>query len=307
MNSTASAYGETLATTQANILQRYFNVAASVFYVYDFLITFDHEATVWTSRFKGMKTMFLFNRYMALIATILESFFSIHTLSSPAWCHASMMRLFLAVLLAGNTELVLLKRIWAIYCSAKHIVIATTLLYAVCICTMMGLVIGVIVLDTTDAQSLLISLGCPAGPALSLQLMVGTWIPMMIFDFVLAALALNKAISHRREVVHKEWPAVRLLNCLARDSVFYFLINFSVYFFATLQYKYGSLQTMELASALCLVIPPVSVTRLFVSMHNAVHGDEDEHNMVAISFSFNHSSISQLPTPVSEAHVGVPF
>jgi len=292
---------------RADMLQRYFNVAASIFYVYDFLITFDHEVTVWASRFRGTKTMFLINRYLALIATILESFFSIHTLSSPAWCHASMMRLLFAVVLAGNTELVLLKRICAIYCNAKHIVIATTLLYAFCICTMTGLVISVIVLDTVNAQSLLISLGCPAGPAMSLQLMVGTWIPMMIFDFVLAALALNKAISHRREVVNKEWPAVRLLNCLARDSVFYFLINFSVYFFATLQYKYGSLQTMELASALCLVIPPVSVTRLFLSMHQAVHGDEDEHNMVVISLSFDHSSDTQLPTPVSEAQVGVAF
>jgi len=251
---------------------RYVSVASAAFYAWDYLLTFRYEVdNIWGGKMTRFRISFLLNRYVALFAVLFQNFLNFfQTGTSAAECRLGAVTYVCIMIIVANVGMVLHQRVCAIYNYRNDIVWAIGAAYTVVLALflMLGIAQITVMFEGVHFVNGFCKLHLPHSAT---TLAFYFWVPVMIFDFSLTVLAVSKAIQHVIETNHKEWPAVRLLRVLARDSFVYFVINFLVYLNCTIQAKTGTMHSLQITYALVLVIPPVTITRMYMSMDRTVN------------------------------------
>ncbi|KAH7911919.1 hypothetical protein BJ138DRAFT_1149587 [Hygrophoropsis aurantiaca] len=182
--------------------------------------------------------------------------------------------LMAGVLLAANIEIILMRRLFALFNYEKIVVIPITILYFIVFGFMIGM--GIVeILDDTSTMSVFVGACVGANPGWFYMF----WFPLMILDFILVVLVGYKSMQHYLRVPDKTWSGARLVRSLARDSFIYFLCNFSVTLAEVLLFRVIPVQYLSLGATWVLVIPPVAVNHLLINVNTAqthVHTDDKE-------------------------------
>ncbi|KAH7928153.1 hypothetical protein BV22DRAFT_1030973 [Leucogyrophana mollusca] len=243
-------------------LIHYFTLAATVFYVWDFVLTFPQEVKLlWATKWNVTRSLFFVNRYFALGATIVATFFSLDTSPTKYIGIAYGNYSIVGLVLVGNIEIILLRRLFALFDHQKHVVIPLIMLFVVVFGSMLGMAITESIFSEAHEY---VFFGACAGTLPGWFYMF--WSPLMIFDFILVALAGYKSVHHYRQVPNKNWSGARLMKTLARDSFVYFLCNFAICLINVLLWKLAPAQYIYLGASWIMVIPPVSANHLLINM-----------------------------------------
>ncbi|KAF8177317.1 hypothetical protein K438DRAFT_2022285 [Mycena galopus ATCC 62051] len=201
---------------------RYTNIAFVTFMVFDHAITFDTEvARIWTLQWRLPKVLFLINRYVVppmlifngIVPTIYNLPDSLCTFVDRQWTS------WPNIISLGTVEIILMLRVFAICGHRKAI---RTFLIGLFICVMIAWV-------TLSVVIMQVSTGSPGGflfPGCLFSAptyFFAAWIPAVVFESTIVLITLYYLSAY-------EWSTEInvTLRVLARDSIVYFLIIFSI-------------------------------------------------------------------------------
>ncbi|EGN91616.1 hypothetical protein SERLA73DRAFT_164430 [Serpula lacrymans var. lacrymans S7.3] len=266
---------------------RYNIVAATAFYTYDFLLTYGDEVNfVWVRergserrvRIVAIKALFFISRHVTFVSIV--TFASLNLLpasllSTPICKNESYgngftieMYTLTGIILMFPVEAILQLRLFALYNYDKWITIPMVTLFIIMVCSELGIASFFVYYDNLSLSDIVGSfdetLGICAGRT---PKWVGAFfIPLMVFDCILFALAMFKSYQHYRQVPDKNWPGASVIRILTRDSFVFFLINFVVFLIATAAYSTGDNYLFLGIGSWQLVIPPIIAGRLVINI-----------------------------------------
>ncbi|KAH7905187.1 hypothetical protein BJ138DRAFT_1165241 [Hygrophoropsis aurantiaca] len=191
---------------------------------------------------------------------------------------------FLSVLLMANIEIILMRRLFALFNYEKFVVVPIAILYFLIFGSMIGVCVVEILVDVRDMTTFIICIG---GYSHSYMYWL---LPMMpaIFDFILIALVGYKSMQHYLRVPDRTWSGARLVRTLARDSFAYFFCSFAVYLAQILLVRLLPSEYIMLASGWVLVIPPVSANYLLIgTAPSHVYADDMDSSYTNSSFEIS--------------------
>ncbi|KAG2139063.1 hypothetical protein DEU56DRAFT_944702 [Suillus clintonianus] len=265
---------------------RQLGVSAVVLYTWDFVLTFQDEVNIlWGTRWTTSRILFFINRYFGLATIIASTFFDVQTnpdvtmyvprvdIFLPAYLftnnpyflgHAFTNFDIIGCLLVANIEIILLRRLFALYDYKRVIVIPMVALFIIYICSMMGIAIAMSIY-AQENEYVLMGVCEEAIPSWFIPF----WTPIMAFDFVIMALAGFKSVQHYRRVPNKNWSGARFMKTLARDSFIYFACNFFNYLAITFVFHLAPPEFLQLGASWTIVIPPITANHLLINMEQS--------------------------------------
>lgn len=244
---------------------RQLGVSAVVLYTWDFVLTFQDEVNIlWGTRWTTSRILFFINRYFGLATIIASTFFDVQTNPDVTMCHAFTNFDIIGCLLVANIEIILLRRLFALYDYKRVIVIPMVALFIIYICSMMGIAIAMSIY-AQENEYVLMGVCEEVIPSWFIPF----WTPIMAFDFVIMALAGFKSVQHYRRVPNKNWSGARFMKTLARDSFIYFACNFFNYLAITFVFHLAPPEFLQLGASWTIVIPPITANHLLINMEQS--------------------------------------
>ncbi|TFK36233.1 hypothetical protein BDQ12DRAFT_667934 [Crucibulum laeve] len=248
----SGAYDKLWISIKANErVTRANNVAATAFYIWDFFLTLPDEVEYfWGSRWTWIKFLFFVNRYYKLALAL-----------AIAICHA-----YSPVLIfTGNY---VRRSDYKIFTHVANVaIIGSFVVQGIFIIRLYALTIRSNVYRCFSI----------------VERSFNPYIPMVIYDFVLFALALYKSIRHLRQLPSKNWTTAILMNIIIRDSLLYFAVT-------------GPLDLFTVAVNWSNTVPSAAVTRVLINMRKSLAQlERDPSGVYAMS-------IYQSPIPRSQLY-----
>lgn len=244
---------------------RQLGVSAAALYVWDFVLTFHDEVNIlWGTRWTTSRILFFINRYFGLAAIIASTFFDVHTNPVAAICHAFTNFDIIGLVLVSNIEIILLRRLFALYDHKRVVVIPMVVLYIIYACSTMGIAIAMSIYAQAN-EFVFFGVCDEAIPSWFIPF----WAPIMAFDFVIMVLAGFKSVQHYCRVPNKKWSGARFMKTLARDSFVYFACNFFNYLAITFVFHLAPPEFFQLGASWTIVIPPITANHLLINMEQS--------------------------------------
>ncbi|KAG2049457.1 hypothetical protein BDR06DRAFT_706061 [Suillus hirtellus] len=187
---------------------------------------------------------------------------STQILSMP--CHAFTNFDIIGLFLVLNIEIILLRRLFALYDYKRVIVIPMVVLFIIYVCSTVGIAIAMSVYSQEN-EFVLFGVCEEIIPSWFIPF----WTPIMAFDFVIMVLAGFKSMQHYIHVPNKNWSGARLMKILARDSFVYFACNFFNYLAITFVFHLAPPEFFQLGASWTIVIPPIAVNHLLINMEQS--------------------------------------
>ncbi|KAJ7864435.1 hypothetical protein B0H14DRAFT_2736275 [Mycena olivaceomarginata] len=192
------------------------NDYAAMFMVYDHAITFDTEVDrIWTLKWRPPKVLFLINRYVVPPMLILVP--AIYNLPESLCIFIAKWTSWPTIVSLATVEIILMIRVFAI----SHRRFASFLV-GLFICEMIAWITlsSVILTKTTGAPGGSLFPGCLFSAP---KYFFAAWIPPVVFESIIILITVYYLSAY-------EWSKKvnSTLRILARDSMIYFLIMFSV-------------------------------------------------------------------------------
>ncbi|KAJ7348308.1 hypothetical protein DFH08DRAFT_865728 [Mycena albidolilacea] len=200
---------------------RYTNIAFLMFMVFDHAITFDTEVDrIWTLKWRPPKVLFLINRYVVPPMLIFDGVAPvIYNLPESLCIFIAKWTSWPTIVSLATVEIILMIRVFAISGHRKTIRIFLVGLF---ICEMIAWITlsSVILTKTTGAPGGSLFPGCLFSAP---KYFFAAWIPAVVFESTIILITVYYLSAY-------EWSknVNSTLRILARDSMIYFLIMFSV-------------------------------------------------------------------------------
>ncbi|PCH37028.1 hypothetical protein WOLCODRAFT_167265 [Wolfiporia cocos MD-104 SS10] len=250
---------------------RYSELASSTIIIFDHLLTLDQEyELIWTSPWSLGKCLFLVNRYYTLITVIFNNYV---LFSSPQSDTVSLnwyrWQGWTGVISFVIAELLLQLRLYALYFSDIKIVYFMVTCSLVASATSAG-VMGT-VLSKISATAHLIP-GAPSFCSVSgiPKGFYAFWIPMLFSESVLCGLAVLRFLQQYRSRATFYQSGKHLVQELIRDSVFYFIVMFTVYLVNTLVFVLGTTAEVEIPIGFAVAFSCVMGNRLCLNVRGMI-------------------------------------
>ncbi|KAG1856619.1 hypothetical protein DFJ58DRAFT_840769 [Suillus subalutaceus] len=267
---------------------RRLGVSAAMLYIWDFVLTFHDEVLdlfsnkattyifdqvniLWGTKWTTSRILFFINRYFGL-ATIIASTFCQFSLMSiqirSLLCHAFTNFDIVGLLLVSNIEIILLRRLFALYDYSMKFMFRELLQTLRADLTAQKDTMGIAIAMSIYAQeNEYVLFGVCETPIPSW--FIPFWTPIMAFDFVIMVLAGFKSVQHYRHVPNKNWSGARFMKTLARDSFIYFACNFFNYLAITFVFHLAPPEFFQLGASWTIVIPPIAANHLLINMEQS--------------------------------------
>ncbi|KAJ6555705.1 hypothetical protein DFH09DRAFT_1491976 [Mycena vulgaris] len=252
-------------------------ILGTTFLVYDHVITFDVEVSrIWTLPLGLPKVLFLINRYIVPPMLIFDGTVpTIYDLPDSLCNFIAKWTSWPTIISLATVELILIIRVLAI-CGQRKIVrlcLTGLFIWKSKRCEMIAWVtLAVLIMNRTTA-----SLGGQLFPGCLFSAptyFFAAWIPPVVFESIIILITLyNMSLYHWS----KEVNATRVnsaLRILARDSMIYFLIMFSVLLSNLFIARFGHDFLGSLLIAPSSVIACVGAARMMMNLRELT-GDED--------------------------------
>ncbi|KAG1900054.1 uncharacterized protein F5891DRAFT_338116 [Suillus fuscotomentosus] len=207
-----------------------------------------------------MSTQILLMPYVdvSLLACLFTS--NPYLLLGHAFTNFDIIGLFLVL----NIEIILLRRLFALYDYKRVIVIPMVVLFIIYVCSTVGIAIAMSVYSQEN-EFVLFGVCEEIIPSWFIPF----WTPIMAFDFVIMVLAGFKSMQHYIHVPNKNWSGARLMKTLARDSFVYFACNFFNYLAITFVFHLAPPEFFQLGASWTIVIPPIAANHLLINMEQS--------------------------------------
>lgn len=251
---------------------RYNAVAAVSIVVYDYFLTLDLEIEhIWKSRWSIGKVLFLINRYYTLTFDLI---FYINGQFNPHLSDAFCLRWWRwgggsGVFTFALAQMILQLRLYALYGKSKKLLIFMGGCFFIAIATsatLLGFAFVPVVVPSHVIP------GVPfCTPIGDVHLFWTIWIPLLAMEAMLCGLAVYRGISLYR--LHG--TTFRLVEFLVRDSVFYFIIIFVVYFTNTLVFVFAAEAIWECTAIFTVAIASTMANRLLLNVREMAHSNDE--------------------------------
>ncbi|KAG2109427.1 hypothetical protein BD769DRAFT_1642881 [Suillus cothurnatus] len=264
-------------------------VSAAMLYIWDFVLTYHDEVQ---SIFYGERS----GQHLGFCSSLIDILDLLQSLSRPSLmyiqiqllpCHAFTNFDIVGLLLVSNIEIILLRRLFALYDYSMKSMFRELLHRADSDLTTQkeSFTMGIAIAMSIYAQAnefVLFGVCVTAIPSWFIPF----WSPLMAFDFVIMVLAGFKSVQHYRRVPDKNWSGARFMKTLARDSFIYFACNFFNYlaitfvfhlapsnFFnylaITFVFHLAPPEFFQLGASWTIVIPPITASHLLINMEQS--------------------------------------
>ncbi|KIP10814.1 hypothetical protein PHLGIDRAFT_125318 [Phlebiopsis gigantea 11061_1 CR5-6] len=269
---------------------RYITVAALTWYFLDCIATLREEIQlVWTSRWTPVTVLYIVNRYTVFPTVMFIFYFNVVEVHPTTFTYVhALFHDCITVVLTQSSDVRNLKgilgvafgtftvltvitilqlRLHAIYGRGPRIMIVLTTLSVMTAITMITLSVMELVRDSVTVVA-----GTPFCMVSIPQYSYAFWIPPMILDSIFLLLVCLKSYEHYRSLPQHTWRGTRLMNVLVRDSVFYFLTEFSIFLFnvliwsSTLVWHSAGADLLQLGSVWATIFPPAVAARLVLNI-----------------------------------------
>ncbi|KAI5120947.1 hypothetical protein M0805_001652 [Coniferiporia weirii] len=201
----------------------YCRVAVTSVLLYDIIITMDKEiAYFWSAPRSLVSLIYFLNRYIAL-------FISLFDIKSTALPWSYQIAGWMGILLI---DCILMMRVLALFSGNKKLAACLAALFV----TEGAVMLGVLVRIETSVQDMVVIIlpgrtGCASQGVFLQNWATAYWVPTLVFEVILTALALYKALCYRRECaalggdgVSGSGSRTSLLTVLVRDQAIYFVL-----------------------------------------------------------------------------------
>jgi len=249
-------------------IDRSCNASALTLYVWEFFLTLPDEVEYfWGAPWTFIKFLFFVNRYFTLLLVIIMALFDLNVHPTKDICFAwATFAIFAGISSAFVVEVILQVRLYALYRQNKTIILVVSTLFVVQITTMITIALSKL---KPDAGLLMIpgfDSHLPICSSIIPDKFFAFWIPVMTFDFILLVLVTSRAIVHHRSLSDNSWSSSVLMSILVRDSLFYFVCNFSIFLITTLVWLLGPSTLFTVATSWTIVVPSTAASRVLISM-----------------------------------------
>ncbi|KAH8118864.1 hypothetical protein DFH11DRAFT_1502867 [Phellopilus nigrolimitatus] len=264
------------------------SVSSSTIIAYDHLITFEDEVRlIWRSRWSAGKVLFLISRYYNVFTIIFNSIF----LYSPTITERFVWLRWQAVsgiFTYGVTEIILMLRLYAMYSASRVVLWLMAGGFALMLAAELA-----IVGFSTHAQ--IRAVDAAPNTVLPMDLCVLTdtwprsnlyWVPFLVFETLLFALALARGMRSLREnelglrprglkqglsrlggdMGCRSSRAMKAMEVLIRDSVLYFLLTLAIYLANFLAWTIDDGRIGEIPVTLAVALSTVMGQRLLLNI-----------------------------------------
>ncbi|KAJ6451278.1 hypothetical protein C8R45DRAFT_91220 [Mycena sanguinolenta] len=262
---------------------RYTNIAFLMFMVFDHAITFETEVTrIWTLQWRLPKVLFLINRYVIPPMLIFDGVVpTLYNLPESLCTFVAKWTSWPTIISLGTVEIILMVRVLAICGHRKRV---RNFLIVVFLCAMAAWITlsSKIMAKTTGSPGGILFPGCLFSAP---KYFFAAWIPPVAFESTIILITLYYLSKY-------EWSHINLtLRVLARDSMLYFLIMFSVLIANLFIAKFGRDFLGSLLIAPSSVIACVAAARMMMNIREVADADvvlqprSVQSNLPAIEFS----------------------
>jgi len=186
---------------------------------------------IWKSSWSMGKALFIINRYYTLISVLVNNYALFSTSLTDSFClHFFHWQGWTGLIACMIAEVILQMRIYALYFLDKRVLAVMVAMFIISSATSAAIMGTVLSRVTAVSQPLPGIIFCK--PDNVAGYFFAFWIPIIIFESLLCALALFRGFQtfHRSASVSLYQSGKHLVAILIRDSVLYFLVMFAAYF-----------------------------------------------------------------------------
>ncbi|KAJ6553010.1 hypothetical protein B0H19DRAFT_1155470 [Mycena capillaripes] len=252
---------------------RYTNIAFLAWMVFDHAITFEAEvARIWTLQWRLPKVLFLINRYVVPPMLIFDGLVPvIFDLPESLCTFIAKWTAWPTILSLATVEIILMLRVFAISGHRKAI---RHFLIGLFTCEMIAWVTvsSIIMHETTGVPGGSLFPGCLFSAP---KYFYAAWIPPVVFESTIVIITLYYLTAY-------EWSRKInvTLRVLARDSMIYFLIMFSVLIANLLIARFGRDFLGSLFIAPSSVIACVGAARMMMNLREISTGERNSRTII---------------------------
>ncbi|KAF8875438.1 hypothetical protein BD779DRAFT_1790186 [Infundibulicybe gibba] len=248
---------------------QYSEVGALTFYVWDYFLTLPDEVEYfWKGKWTLLRFLFLLNRYHRLVITIIYTYLSSMGNPNRDMCLGKVVTGNITGIMAALIPAVILQiRVHALYGQNKRLIYILSILF--CIQVAFILILSSLDLNFSVAMSHKLPTLIEFTPFCNIAVpgyLYLIWIYPIMFDFVLMALAVARAIRYFRDVPKSMRSCGLLIQIFLRDSILVFLISFVLYSANLLMWTLGPHDLYEIVVTWALIIPSVVVNRMLINL-----------------------------------------
>jgi len=255
------------------VINAYIEVSGFAVILYDHITTLDQEVNlIWHARWSTGKLLLVISRYQNLFLLSFQT--AVIFLPSPTqslcvtwirwqWCIGIYVSLF--------SEIILSLRIYAMYGATKKI--ALLLVSGLSLSAGSTLVILSKLLHGEEIRHTALPAPDAAPPLLCVSTNLPSfwwtfWLPTFTFEILLFGLSLYKCYRTLRSKPSAGWSGRATMDILVRDSIFYFLVVFSIYLANFLLWTVGGVKFIEVMVVYTVTIPSIMSQRLLLNVRS---------------------------------------
>ncbi|KAF9440705.1 hypothetical protein P691DRAFT_801461 [Macrolepiota fuliginosa MF-IS2] len=271
----SSSVGALVTLLEHQQLDAYASLAATVFYLWDTIITMNDEITyIWGSRTSTVKIFYFLNRYFRLLMSIALTVFTAWPKPFTTMCLTFGISGTVGVGVIGTfmTGVILQIRLYALYNRSTKLVICVGLLFAMQMSSI-SVLAGLEVATMLQGKSTIIIPGIPFCFNHVSSTFFAICIPIVSFDLIVLVLVCYKSVQRYRLFPPTSQAAQNgkhLVAVLFRDSILYFAVNVAVYLANVLMWQYGPPELYSLITTWCNVVTGAAASRILVNTRRAV-------------------------------------
>jgi len=261
----------------------------------------------WKKRWSLAKVLFIWSRYYGLILNISDAVVFLQRYPSRNLCVRFLYwQAAAAAVQVLLTHVILALRLYAMYGNSRKILLfLVALIIAEFLCIVVGNVVGshgigshTTVYTNEPLPGIFI---CAPGPKIHYRWAPFLYTAILPVESVFLWLALRKAWMQSPSVGGRT-----LMQRLTRDSVFYFILIFSVYIGNTIIWTFNHVILYELGTPFSFVLSSIFVNRLLIRIRSSYHRstlDSDVDNYYPpIQFARAYTCTADCNTDIGPSH-----
>ncbi|KAJ7573575.1 hypothetical protein C8J56DRAFT_982562 [Mycena floridula] len=212
------------------------DVCVAAVVIYDYLLTLGDEIELmWTSKSSVTKALYLIQRYLPFIDTVIMIMYTDFT--PNRFCHLAItVSGYMYVFSIASSEVILSLRVLATWQRARKVAIGLSISFLLCFLPVFVLM-GLFLTTVKFGNSPLPGLGCYTLDGSSI--LVGCWMLLMLYDAGTMVLMIVAGVS-----AYKTGGSTALFNAVYRDGILYYIFLF----------------LLSLTNVLVIIVFPVNIT-----------------------------------------------
>jgi len=246
-------------------------VSATTLVLYDHMITLDQEVNlVWRARWSVGKILFIIIRYENLFIFPFQTLAMFIPAPTEQFCVAWVRwEWCIGLTTSLLAEIVLQLRIYAMYGRSKKI--ALLLITGFSLSVVATLIILIKLFLSDQVMNALIPGVRPLFCTLNVPpFWWSFWIPTITFELLLFGLALYKGYESLCSQASIGWSGKTTLDILIQDSIFYFLVVFSVYVINLILWTTGGIKFAPIVLVYTVAMPSIMSQRLLLNIRRSL-------------------------------------